>query len=155
MNFEELKKLGAAALADIICSEISVLDSKIKELQEKIKEYEGLDDTDSSYMEMAYGFKLNECEGAKDRLLMLARIERDRQGKYVELSGKLSTIDADGDNFSLEGITFLSKVHCNIMNDKQKRILIGKNRGDIVVVKGRIKRVGELTGYSIDIGEMK
>lgn len=81
MNFEELKKLGAAALADIICSEITVLDSKIKELQEKIKEYEGLDDTDSSYMEMAYGFKLNECEGAKDRLLMLARIERDRQAK--------------------------------------------------------------------------
>lgn len=84
-----------------------------------------------------------------------ARAQQNWQGRYVELSGKLSTIDADGDNFSLEGITFLSKVHCNIMNDKQKRVLIGKNRGDIVVVKGRIKRVGELTGYSIDIGEMK
>ena len=35
MDSKELEKLGAATLADIICSEITVLNSKIKELQEK------------------------------------------------------------------------------------------------------------------------
>ena len=37
MDKQELEKLGAATLADIICSEITVLNSKIKELQEKKK----------------------------------------------------------------------------------------------------------------------
>lgn len=82
MDKKELEKLGAETLADIICYEIDVLDSKIKELQEKIKEYDGLEDTDSSYMQMAYGFKLTECEGAKERLISFARIERDRQEKH-------------------------------------------------------------------------
>ena len=68
MDKQELEKLGAATLADIIYNEITVLNSKIKEIQEKIKEYDGLEDTDSSYMRMAYGFKLTECEGARDRL---------------------------------------------------------------------------------------
>ena len=53
MDSKELEKLGAATLADIICSEVTVLNSKIKELQEKIKEYDGLEDKDSSHMQMA------------------------------------------------------------------------------------------------------
>lgn len=88
MDSKELEKLGAATLADIICSEITVLNSKIKELQEKIKEYDGLEDKDSSYMQMAYGFKLTECEGARDRLLMFAGIERDRQAKEQKRRNK-------------------------------------------------------------------
>ena len=88
MDKQELEKLGAATLADIICSEITVLNSKIKELQEKIKEYDGLEDKDSSYMQMAYGFKLTECEGARDRLLMFAGIERDRQAKEQKRRNK-------------------------------------------------------------------
>ena len=82
MDKKELEKLGAETLADIICYEIDVLDSKIKELQEKIKEYDGLEDKDSCYMQMAYGFKLTEVEGAKERLISFARIERDRQEKH-------------------------------------------------------------------------
>lgn len=46
MDKQELEKLGAATLADIICSEVTVLNSKIKELQEKIKEYDGFEDTE-------------------------------------------------------------------------------------------------------------
>ncbi len=88
MDKQELEKLGAATLADIICNEITVLNSKIKELQEKIKEYDGLEDKDSSYMQMAYGFKLTECEGARDRLLMFAGIERDRQAKEQKRRNK-------------------------------------------------------------------
>ena len=88
MDSKELEKLGAATLADIICSEITVLNSRIKELQEKIKEYDGLEDKDSSYMQMAYGFQLTECEGARDRLLMFAGIERDRQAKERQRSGQ-------------------------------------------------------------------
>ena len=88
MDKQELEKLGAATLADIICSEVTVLNGKIKELQEKIKEYDGLEDKDSSYMQMAYGFKLTECEGARDRLLMFAGIERDRQAKEQKRRNK-------------------------------------------------------------------
>ncbi len=37
MDKQELEKLGAATLTDIIYNEITVLNSKIKEIQEKIK----------------------------------------------------------------------------------------------------------------------
>ena len=93
MDKQELEKLGAATLADIICSEITVLNSQIKEMQEKIKEYDGLEDKDTSYMRMAYSFKLTECEGARDRLLMFAGIERDRQAKEQKRSKKQARDD--------------------------------------------------------------
>ena len=113
MDKKELEKLGAATLADIICSEVTVLNSKIKELQEKIKEYDGLEDKDSSYMRMAYGFKLTECEGARDRLLMFAGIERDRQAKERQRSGQkikdndqiiVANVMKDGENVARTAI---------------------------------------------------
>ena len=82
MERRELENLGAEVLADIILNEIKILDSKIKELREKIKEYEGYDDMDSSYMQMAHGFQLSECESSKRRLIMVAEIERDRKEKH-------------------------------------------------------------------------
>ena len=82
MDKKELENLGADVLADIILGEIKIFDSKIKELQAKIKEYEGHDDMDSSYMQMAYGFQLSECESSKRRLIMVAEIERDRKEKH-------------------------------------------------------------------------
>ena len=58
------------------------MDSIINELKETIKQYEGREGMDSSYMEMAYKFKLLECESSKHRLIRAAEIERDRKEKH-------------------------------------------------------------------------
>lgn len=79
------------------------------------------------------------------------------EGNYYELSGKLSNIDSDGkyinltnpdDEFDLVGI------QCYLKNDEQKQQVSKLTTGEIVTVKGKIKSVGEVLGYSFDIDEI-
>lgn len=84
-----------------------------------------------------------------------ARAQQNWQGKNIEISGPLGVIDANGEYFTVNGNGFLSSVHCSIMNDKQKQILIKKNKGEMIKVKGRITKVGEIAGYRIEVAEME
>lgn len=74
--------------------------------------------------------------------------------QYVEITGRLSNIDSDGKYISLEptnsGFT-LTNVQCFIKTDDQKSQVAEMNKGDVITVKGKIKSVGELLGYSLDI----
>jgi intein/homing endonuclease len=84
-----------------------------------------------------------------------ARAQQQYQGMYVEFDGPIDNIDANGEYFSIKSGTFLSLFQCYIKNERQKQVLISKNVGNVVHVKGKIKRVGEIMGYSIDIIELK
>lgn len=84
-----------------------------------------------------------------------ARAQQQYQGMYVEFDGPIATIDANGEYFSVKSGDFLSSFHCSIKNGQQKQILISKNVGNIVHIKGKIKRVGEIMGYSVDVIEIK
>ena len=77
--------------------------------------------------------------------------------KYVEITGKLNVIDASGkyitvnpigDDFALTG------VQAYIKTDEQKQVVSGLSKGDKITVKGKIKDVGEVLGYSVDIDEI-
>lgn len=77
--------------------------------------------------------------------------------KYFEITGKLSTIDSDLKYISLRSLTDdfdLTGVQCYIKNDEQKEIVKTLSKGDTIVVKGKIKSVGEVLGYSLDITEI-
>lgn len=78
-------------------------------------------------------------------------------GQYIELTGILSVIDADGkyislnpmnDDFAIIGIT------CYIKNDDQKNKVMDMSIGDTVTLKGKITNIGEILGYSLDINEI-
>ena len=84
-----------------------------------------------------------------------ARAQQQYKNKYIEFEGKLGVIDANGEYFSIATNNILSYLHCDITNKKQKNVLISKNAGDIVHVKGKITSVGELAGYRIDVIELK
>lgn len=83
-----------------------------------------------------------------------ARAQQNYQGKYVEFEGKLGNIDANGEYFSVES-GYFSSFHCSIRNDQQKQVLISKNKGNTVYVKGKITRVGEILGYRVDVMELR
>ncbi len=79
------------------------------------------------------------------------------KGQYVELTGRLNVIDSSGkyisivptnDDFAIIG------VQCYIKTNEQKAAVMEMSIGDTVVVKGKIKRVGEVLGYSLDIDEI-
>ena len=77
--------------------------------------------------------------------------------QYVELTGRLNVIDSSGkyisivptdDEFAIIG------VQCYIKTEEQKAAVMEMSIGDTLVVKGKIKDVGEVLGYSLDIDEV-
>lgn len=77
--------------------------------------------------------------------------------QYVEISGKLGTIDSSGKYITIMPIddewAFVG-VQCYIKNDDQKNKVMEMTKGDPVTLRGKIKSVGEVLGYSLDIDEI-
>ena len=48
----------------------------------------------------------------------------------------------------------LTTAMCYIKNDTQKDFLLNKNVDDEITIKGKIKSIGEVLGYTIDINEV-
>lgn len=77
--------------------------------------------------------------------------------KYVEITGKLGTIDSD-----LKYISLMSSsdewdivgIHCTIKNNEQKEIVKTLTKDQNLTVKGKITDVGEVLGYYLDITEI-
>lgn len=84
-----------------------------------------------------------------------ARAQQQYLGMYVEFEGRLRNIDANGEYFNVDSGGYLSSFQCYIKNEQQKQVLISKNIGNNVHVKGKIKRVGEVLGYSVDVMEIR
>ena len=85
------------------------------------------------------------------------KAENKYNNQYVELTGKLANIDSDGKYISLNPSNnefTLINVLCYIKNDEQKQKVTELNKGDIITVRGKIKSVGEVMGYSLDIDEI-
>ena len=89
------------------------------------------------------------------------KAEATYQNKYVQVEGKITNFDSDGEYISIkptgagEWDYLLLDVTCYIKTDAQRNVLIKKAKGDIVTIKGKITRIGEVLGYSIDIDEVK
>ena len=79
------------------------------------------------------------------------------KGQFVELTGALNVIDSSGkyisirpeeDPFAIIGVT------CYLQSEEQKSSVMELSVDDTVVVRGKIKKVGEVLGYSLDIDEI-
>ncbi len=77
--------------------------------------------------------------------------------QFVELTGALSVIDSSGayisirpqeEPFAIVGVT------CYLKSEDQKAKVMELSVDDTVVVRGKIKEVGEVLGYSLDIDEI-
>ena len=79
------------------------------------------------------------------------------KGKYLEITGKLTNIDASGKYIDLmaDGDFEIIGVQCYIKNDDQKAKIASMSKGDTVTLKGKCTDVGEVLGYSLDIDEIE
>lgn len=84
------------------------------------------------------------------------KAEQTYKDKYVDLYGYLSNIDSDGKYISIDAGESLSfdRVQCYIQNDTQLNKVMELTIGDPVIVRGKISRVGEVLGYSMDIDDL-
>jgi hypothetical protein len=86
------------------------------------------------------------------------KAEKKYTDQYIELTGRLGTIDSDGKYISLmpsdDEYAFIG-VQCYIKSDEQTDKILEMSTGDTVTLKGKIKSIGEVLGYSLDIIEIK
>lgn len=86
------------------------------------------------------------------------KAEKNYQNKLLEFECKISNFDSDGQYISVEPVGAsewnFTTATCNIKNDAQRDFLIEKNVGDIITVKGKVKSIGEIIGYTLDIKEV-
>ena len=84
------------------------------------------------------------------------KAEKTFQDQYVEIEGYLSTIDSDGKYIAVGADPenwdyMLQSVQCYVKSDEQLNQIIEMSAGDPIVVRGKIKDVGELLGFQMDI----
>lgn len=79
------------------------------------------------------------------------------EGQYIEVTGKLSVIDSKGKYISIEPNDdgfYLTAIKCNIKNDEQRAKVADLTAGDVITVKGKVTKVGEVMGYTMDVDEI-
>lgn len=93
-----------------------------------------------------------------NELELNAAVAKDTyNGKYLEVTGRLGTIDSDLKYISLYSTSDeydLVGMNCYIKNNEQKEVVKTLSKNDTVVVRGKITNVGEVLGYSLDITEI-
>jgi len=75
------------------------------------------------------------------------------KGKYIQTTGKLSSIDSSGGYFTLEplgGDYMFQSLQCHI-KEKHLEQVMEFNSGQEVTIKGKVTMVGEFLGYSVDV----
>lgn len=117
------------------------------------------DSVDSSVSQQDISYEVVELQTMFDELDANAMKAEDKyQGKYVEFKCKISNFDSDGSYISVEPINAsewsLRSAMCYVKNDTQKDFLLDKNVDDEITIKGKIKSIGEILGYAIDIKEV-
>ncbi len=83
-----------------------------------------------------------------------AKAENLYQDNYIEITGKINTIDSDGNYISIESSSdkyWLESIMCYIQNQDQLNVIFDKAKGDKVTIKGQIVEIGEIVGYTIKI----
>lgn len=76
------------------------------------------------------------------------------KNQYIEITGKLQSIDSDGKYISVlpENEEFaIIGVSCYIKSDEQKDVIKTKTMGDTITLRGKCTSVGDVLGYSLDI----
>lgn len=82
------------------------------------------------------------------------KAEKEYQDAYIKFTGAINNIDSDGSYITVKAIGDdwgFDRVQCYITDDSQLDFIIEKKVGDTVTVSGKVKSIGELLGYSLDI----
>ncbi len=86
------------------------------------------------------------------------KAEKEYQDAYIKFTGAINNIDSDGNYISVKAIGDdwgFDSVQCYITDDSQLDFIIEKKVGDTVTVSGKVKSIGEVLGYSLDLYEIQ
>ena len=98
---------------------------------------------------------IDELEDALENNAAAAKDTYD--GKYLEITGRLGTIDSNLKYISLLSNTDewdIMGVHCSLKNDATKDVVKSLTKNQTIIVKGKITEVGEVLGYYLSVDEI-
>lgn len=87
-----------------------------------------------------------------------ARASKNYKNVDIKFTGWIANIDSDGDYISVRGqdrYAILTNFHCRLKDKKQREVVINKNEGSKVTIKGKITDVGEVLGYRVKVEEIQ
>lgn len=87
-----------------------------------------------------------------------ARASKNYKGVDVKFVGWINNIDSNGDYISVRGqdrYAILTSFHCRLRDKKHKDVVINKNEGNKVTIKGQITDVGEIMGYRVKVDDIQ
>lgn len=86
-----------------------------------------------------------------------AKANKNYKGKYVKIvGGILDHVESDGDYILVtNGDLTLMHVQCYPRNKQVKEQILNLNNGQIVTVYGKIKDVGGIMGYQVDMDKVE
>lgn len=84
------------------------------------------------------------------------RAQKMYSDQWMEITGVLGAMDSEGEYFSLDAPYTLGllSVNCKIPESKRELItnkLVDMEKGDKIVVKGKITDMGEIMGYDLTV----
>ncbi|MCR5030773.1 MAG: hypothetical protein K5982_04810 [Selenomonadaceae bacterium] len=83
-----------------------------------------------------------------------AKANKNYKGQNVKIiGGRVSNIESEGRYISISGSDKYSMMHvqCYPKNDQVKAAMLEVSKGQFITVYGKIKDVGEIMGYSLDL----
>lgn len=119
--------------------------------QEKIDK-ENADKNNHDFIEISAQNLMNELEANA------ARANKNFNGKYVKITNAIVTnIDSDGDYINvndsniISNIISLTSIQCSPKYESTKEQIFNLNNGQTITVYGKIKDVGEIIGYYVEL----
>ena len=78
-------------------------------------------------------------------------------GAYVAVKGKMRVIDSDGESISIYPIEYesIDGIYCILSSDEQREAVKSHSKGDIVTVKGKITKVGDMFPYKMSVDSIE
>ena len=83
------------------------------------------------------------------------KAEQTYQDKYIELTGRLSNIDSDGDYISLDCEKYLFETVICSIEEKHLEYVMNLTEGEEITLVGQITDIGEVMGYSVEVYEFR
>lgn len=131
---------------------------EIEVLEDRIKELEGMVPTETEaptepepedeYLVCTVSELVDALEGNA------LNAKETYEGKYIEVTGRVETIDASGEYICLyptDESWSVYYVQCFIKTDEHLEVVKGVKTGDTVTLRGEIIMVGEVLGYGLNI----
>lgn len=122
--------------------------TKVEQSADKKKE------TQKEYTQVDVGTMMADLEGNA------ASAQKKYKGKNLKITGKLGTIDSDGDYISVQDPNdsfAIVGVHCRIKKDDkaQEDYVLNLKKNQTVIAYGTITDVGELMGYTMKVDKFE